>query len=123
MSLTYSEARTIRENSPMNILPVDRAQHIRRSCKPLRDEGGRFDKLSIAFYLAMGWSGALAYDKAAASLPSLILALIAAGGGLYTMGVLFHSWERLRFRNAIWHGFVILGAGCHFTAVVGLVTA
>jgi hemolysin III len=80
-------------------------------------------KLSIAFYLAMGWSGALAYDKAAASLPSLILALIAAGGGLYTMGVLFHSWERLRFRNAIWHGFVILGAGCHFTAVVGLVTA
>ena len=84
---------------------------------------GRFDKISIALYLAMGWSGALAYDKAAASLPSLILALIAAGGGLYTMGVLFHSWRRLRFQNAIWHGFVILGAGCHFTAVVGLVTA
>ena len=84
---------------------------------------GRFDKLSIALYLAMGWSGALAYDKAAASLPSLILALIAAGGGLYTMGVFFHSWERLRFQNAIWHGLVMLGAGCHFTAVVGLVTA
>jgi hemolysin III len=27
---------------------------------------GRFDKLSIALYLAMGWSGAMAYDKAAA---------------------------------------------------------
>jgi hemolysin III len=84
---------------------------------------GHFDKLSIALYLAMGWSGAMAYDKAAACFPSLILALIAAGGALYTVGVLFHSWQRLRFRNAIWHGFVILGASCHFTAVVGLVTA
>jgi hemolysin III len=84
---------------------------------------GRFEKSSIAFYLAMGWSGALAYHKAAASLPNLILALIAAGGGLYTLGVLFHSWQRLRFQNAIWHGFVILGAACHFAAVVGLVTA
>jgi hemolysin III len=85
---------------------------------------GRYDKLSIALYLAMGWSGALAYDQAAASsLPSSIIPLIAAGGGLYTLGVLFHSWERLRFQNAIWHGFVLLGAGCHFSAVVGLVTA
>jgi hemolysin III len=84
---------------------------------------GRYDKLSIALYLAMGWSGALAYDQATSSLPSSILPLIAAGGGLYTLGVLFHSWERLRFQNAIWHGFVVLGAGCHFSAVVGLVTA
>ena len=84
---------------------------------------GRFDKVSIALYLVLGWSGALAYDKAAASLPALILALIAAGGGLYTMGVLFHSWQRLRFQNAIWHGFVMLGAACHFTAVANLVTA
>jgi hypothetical protein len=68
-----------------------------------------------------GWSGALAYHKAAASLPNLILALIAAVGGLYTLGVLFHSWQRLRFQNAIRHGFVIPGAGCHFAAVVGLV--
>jgi hemolysin III len=83
---------------------------------------GRFDKLSIALYLAMGWSGTLAYDKAASSLPSSILPLIAAGGGLYTLGILFHSWERLRFQNAIWHGFVVLGAGCHFSAVVCLVT-
>jgi hemolysin III len=84
---------------------------------------GRFDKLSIVLYLAMGWSGTLAYDKVASSLPSSILPLIAAGGGLYTLGVIFHSWQRLRFQNAIWHGFVVLGAGCHFYAVVGLVVA
>src|SRR6476661_5463549 len=48
---------------------------------------GRFDRVSIALYLVLGWSGAHAYDKAAAALLTLILALIVAGGGLYTMGV------------------------------------
>jgi len=84
---------------------------------------GRFDRLSIGIYLAMGWSGIFAYDKAASALQSSTLILIAAGGALYTFGVLFHSWERLRFQNAIWHGFVLLAAACHFAAVVGLETA
>jgi hemolysin III len=29
----------------------------------------------------------------------------------------------LRFQNAIWHGFVLLGAACHYTAVLDLVIA
>jgi hemolysin III len=84
---------------------------------------GRFDRLSIGLYLAMGWSGVLAYEKAADALSSSTLILIAAGGALYTLGVCFHSWERLRFQNAIWHGLVLVAAGCHFAAVVGLITA
>jgi hemolysin III len=84
---------------------------------------GRLDALSIVLYVAMGWSGVLAYDKAIASIPVSILAFIAAGGILYTVGVIFHLWERLRFQNAIWHGFVLLGAACHFTAVLDLVIA
>jgi hemolysin III len=81
---------------------------------------GRFDRLSIWLYLAMGWSGIFAYEKGAVAFPSSTLMLIAIGGALYTLGVLFHSWERLRFQNAIWHGLVLVGAGCHFTAVAGL---
>jgi hemolysin III len=84
---------------------------------------GRFDKLSIALYLAMGWSGALVYRKVGSHLPDSVLLLIATGGILYTLGVPFHLWERLRFQNAIWHVFVALGAGCHFLAVAGLVRA
>jgi hemolysin III len=83
---------------------------------------GRFDKLSIVLYLALGWSGVLAYEKAATALPSSVLFLIALGGAVYTIGVLFHSWERLRFQNAIWHSFVMLGAACHYTAVAGLIS-
>ena len=54
-----------------------------------------------------------------ASFPSLTLWLLAAGGVLYSMGVIFHLWRSLRFQNAIWHGFVLLAASCHYTAVLG----
>ena len=39
------------------------------------------------------------------------------------LGVIFHLWERLRYQNAIWHVFVLLGAACHFTAVWDLAIA
>jgi hemolysin III len=35
--------------------------------------------------------------------------------------VVFHAWQRLRFQNAIWHCFVLLGAACHYTAVLDVV--
>lgn len=82
---------------------------------------GRFDRLSILLYLAMGWSGLAAYDAVFTSLPKFTLWFVVAGGVLYTLGVVFHSWRRLRFQNAIWHGFVLLGAACHYTAVMDLV--
>ena len=44
-----------------------------------------------------------------------------AGGVLYSFGVIFHAWQRLRFQNAIWHGFVLLGAACHYTAILDMV--
>ena len=84
---------------------------------------GRFDRLSIGLYLALGWSGLFAYDAVSASLPKLTLWLILAGGVLYSVGVIFHTWRRLRFQNAIWHIFVLLGAGCHYTAVLDVVLA
>jgi hemolysin III len=82
---------------------------------------GRFDRISVGLYLAMGWSGIIAYDSGLSSLPQLALWFIAAGGLLYSFGVIFHTWRRLRFQNAIWHCFVLLGAACHYTAVLDLV--
>ncbi len=82
---------------------------------------GRFDRLSVGLYLAMGWSGFMVYDAVVTTLPTLTLWFIAAGGLLYTLGVIFHAWQRLRFQNAIWHSFVLLGAACHYTAVLDLV--
>jgi hemolysin III len=82
---------------------------------------GRFDRVAVGLYLAMGWSGLMAYDAVFTTLPTLAVWFIGIGGALYTLGVIFHAWQRLRFQNAIWHGFVLMGAACHYTAVLDLV--
>ncbi|CCE07907.1 putative hemmolysin III, HlyIII family [Bradyrhizobium sp. STM 3843] len=82
---------------------------------------GRFDALAVGLYLALGWSGAMMYDQVIGILPKTVLGCVLAGGILYSFGVIFHSWRRLRFQNVIWHCFVLLGAGCHYTAVLDLV--
>jgi len=82
---------------------------------------GRYDRLATGLYLAMGWSGMMLYDAVVERLPALTLGLTLAGGILYTSGVIFHAWQRLRFQNAIWHGFVLLGAACHYTAILDLI--
>lgn len=84
---------------------------------------GRFDRLSIVLYLAMGWSGFMIYDVVIPSLPTTALWFVVVGGVLYSLGVIFHAWRQLRFQNAIWHSFVLLGAACHYTAVLDLVLA
>jgi hemolysin III len=79
---------------------------------------GRFDRMSILFYLLLSWSGVMLYEPIIAALPASTLWLLAAGGLLYTAGVVFHIWESLRFQNAIWHSFVLGAAACHYTAVL-----
>jgi hemolysin III len=82
---------------------------------------GRYDRVAVGLYLAMGWSGVMLYDAVATALPTMAMWFVVAGGALYSFGVIFHAWQRLRFQNAIWHGFVLLGAACHYTAVLDLV--
>jgi hemolysin III len=79
---------------------------------------GRFDRLGIALCLLLGWSGIIAYQPIVAVLPSVSTWLLVAGGALYSAGVIFHCWESLRFQNAIWHGFVLVAAACHYSAVL-----
>lgn len=79
---------------------------------------GRYDRLAVVFYLAIGWSGVIILEPLLATLPPSTLGLIVAGGVVYSLGVVFFAWTRLRFQNAVWHGFVVTGAGLHFAAVM-----
>lgn len=79
---------------------------------------GRFDRLAIALYLGLGWSGTLAGQALLDALDPVTLALIALGGVIYSAGVVFHLWESLRFQNAVWHGFVLLGSCFLYGAVL-----
>lgn len=78
---------------------------------------GRFDRLAIVFYLAIGWSGVVMVDALASILPVSTLWLVAAGGAVYSLGVVFFTWQSLRFQSAVWHGFVVAGATLHLAAM------
>ena len=79
---------------------------------------GRFDRLAVVLYLLLGWSGAVVYEPVVVALPSLSIWLLAAGGALYSIGVVFYAWRSLRFQNVIWHTFVLVAACCHYAAVL-----
>lgn len=79
---------------------------------------GRYDRLAIALYLGMGWSGVMVMGPVSQYLPPVTVWLIVIGGLIYSLGVIFHVWEKLRFQNAIWHGFVVAAAAVHYGAVV-----
>jgi hemolysin III len=77
----------------------------------------RFEGLSIVFYLAQGWAILLAIDPLMSSISNSALRLLTAGGIIYTIGVGFHLSKQLPFHNAIWHGFVLIAASCHYAAI------
>ncbi|MDF3154929.1 hemolysin III family protein [Mesorhizobium sp. XAP10] len=79
---------------------------------------GHFDRLAIGFYLAIGWSGIILVKPLVQTLPTTSIALIVAGGIVYSCGVIFFAWKGLRFHNALWHGFVVTGASLHLAAMV-----
>jgi hemolysin III len=75
---------------------------------------------STLLYLAMGWAGgALIWPGAGAeALAPVTMALMLAGGGLYTVGVAFLMLERMPFHNAVWHGFVLSATFVFYAAVM-----
>lgn len=79
---------------------------------------GRFDRLAIVFYLAIGWSGTAIAQSLLDTLPASTLWLIVAGGVVYSSGVVFFVWQGLKFQSAVWHGFVVVAAGLHLAAVM-----
>jgi hemolysin III len=78
----------------------------------------------VGLYLALGWICVIALRPMTEGLPAAALILLAAGGAVYTLGVVFYCLKRLTFRRAIWHGHVLAGAGLHYAALlVGVVLA
>lgn len=82
------------------------------------------EKVWCAVYVAFGWVAAAAVAPMISGLSFLAVTLLATGGLVYTVGVLFFLNYALPFRRAVWHGFVLAGAAAHYGAVVvGVVLA
>lgn len=79
----------------------------------------RFERLSVIFYLAMGWMILAVAKPLAAALASVDLWLLTAGGLVYSAGVVFYLAERLPYHKPVWHGFVLVAVALQFAAIAG----
>lgn len=79
----------------------------------------RIARIAVWLYLAQGWLVLFALWPLSDALDGQSLTLIAIGGGLYTLGVIFYVSENLPYQNAIWHGLVLTASACMYAAVLG----
>ncbi|KAB1160651.1 hemolysin III family protein [Tenacibaculum aiptasiae] len=78
---------------------------------------GKFDKLSTALYLIMGWQVVFLIKPLMENLSSEGLFYLMAGGVFYTVGALFYSIGKIKYNHAIFHVFVLLGSFSHFLTI------
>ena len=81
---------------------------------------GKFDKLSTALYLLMGWQVVFFIKPLMASLTSEGLQFLFAGGIFYSVGAILYSIKKLPYNHAIFHIFVLLGSLSHFLVIYNL---
>lgn len=80
--------------------------------------------VATAPYLALGWLIAWYFPLIDRTLGYAVPFWLAAGGAAYTVGALAYAlrwpnpWPRVFGYHEIFHAFVVVGAACHFVAVV-----
>ncbi|MEY9976444.1 hemolysin III family protein [Lysinibacillus sp. RC79] len=77
----------------------------------------RFEKLSLIFYIGMGWLIIFAVKPVYLFLGFHGFALLLAGGLFYTIGAIFYAWRSLPYNHTIWHLFVLAGCGSMYACV------
>jgi hemolysin III len=80
----------------------------------------RKTNILLVFYLLMGWLGLFIFQPLFQYQHAQGLALLLAGGILYTLGTVFYTWKKLVFHHSIWHVFVLLATVCHFISIIHL---
>ncbi|HEY1878376.1 MAG TPA: hemolysin III family protein [Caulobacteraceae bacterium] len=72
----------------------------------------------VALYLGLGWIALVALKPLLAGVSLLALLLLGAGGLIYSLGIIAYARPSLKFRRAIWHGFVVAAAATQYAAVL-----
>lgn len=78
-------------------------------------------RLSLAFYIVLGWLLVVTWYPLSKELPFRALLLLALGGVSYTGGAIFYAWRGFPYHHALWHIFVLFGTGFHFWCVLAFV--
>ncbi|MEN9867204.1 MAG: hypothetical protein RL748_2794 [Pseudomonadota bacterium] len=74
---------------------------------------------SLIIYVAMGWLALVAIKPLWLALGWGGFGLLACGGVLYTLGIIFYATDhKVKHGHGIWHLFVLGGSGCHYFSVL-----
>lgn len=82
---------------------------------------GRFNHLSTAMYIFMGWIIVFVIKPLIAALPIDAIVWLFAGGISYTVGAVSYSIKKIPYGHAVFHFFVLAGSVCHFIVVYGYI--
>jgi hemolysin III len=78
---------------------------------------GKHRVLGMTIYMGMGWVILVAFKPLLGALAPAGIGLLAAGGLLYTVGIVFYAWRSLRYHHTVWHLFVLAGSILHYFTV------
>jgi len=77
----------------------------------------RHKRLALCLYLGMGWMVLPLVPALAGTLPAVTMALVLAGGLIYSLGAFVHTRVSLPFHNPLWHAMVLAAAALHLVAL------
>jgi hemolysin III len=83
----------------------------------------KWRRLSLVFYIGLGWLAVVAAKPLYDNLPGSALLLLLAGGLLYSGGAVFYASRKLLWNHAVWHVFVLAGSTAHFLCIYQFVMA
>ncbi len=78
---------------------------------------GRYEWLSMALYLGLGWAGMIVIGPLVQALSTAALILVFAAGAAFTTGVGFYLFDHRRWFHFAWHLCVVAGCCCLYGAV------
>ncbi|WP_158259325.1 PAQR family membrane homeostasis protein TrhA [Hasllibacter halocynthiae] len=77
----------------------------------------RAERLSLLFYLGMGWAGVFAVWPLWQTLGPVGFAWLLGGGFCFTVGAWIYSMHERMYSHLWWHVFTMAGSACHFVLI------
>ncbi|MFL2608572.1 MAG: hemolysin III family protein [Flavobacteriaceae bacterium] len=109
---------TLYEYSGINIFIVVLTLSIAGTLKKLFFATGKYEFISLFFYLAMGWLIAFDINSLFNLIDFNAKLLLILGGVSYTFGIIFYAFDRIKYFHSIWHLFVLAGSVFHYFMIL-----
>ena len=80
----------------------------------------KFSKVSMIFYIGMGWCIAIDFSAAVAGMGAVGFGFMLAGGIAYTIGaVIYGVGKKHKYLHSVFHIFVVIGSVLQYVSIIG----